>query len=141
DPPALRPLTDEDVGDEVSAEREEDADAEQSALRPAVTEVIGDHRRDGHRAEPVESWQVLLVTFHRFRHSQRPLAAPGNPLLMVTMQLRSETCAGCRWRDLFVAAQPVDKPTHPERIRGSRGRPLRYGPTWSGTASEVSSHA
>ena len=72
DPPARRPLPDQDVGDEVAAQREEHADPEQPALRPAVAEVIGDHRRHGERAQPVEPRQILLVALHRFRHDLAP---------------------------------------------------------------------
>ena len=50
-------LAEQEVGDEVAAQREEDTDAEQAALSPAQIQVIGDNRQHGQSAQPVETGQ------------------------------------------------------------------------------------
>ena len=56
DPPRSGELPYQDVGDQVAAEREEHAHAQQSALRPAVAEVVDDDGGHGDRAQAVKPW-------------------------------------------------------------------------------------
>ena len=65
---AARQLREQDVGDQVAAEGEEDADPEQAAGRPAEAEVEGDHGEDGDGAQPVQPGHVALVALDWFRH-------------------------------------------------------------------------
>ena len=56
DPPGSGELPYQDVGDQIAAEREEHPHAEQSALRPAVAQMVGNDGRHGERAQPVKPW-------------------------------------------------------------------------------------
>ncbi len=61
-------LAEQDVGDQVAAEREEDADAEQAAGSPPEAEVVGDDAENRNRPQPVEAGHVALVWLDGFRH-------------------------------------------------------------------------
>jgi len=68
----LPPLAEQDVGDQVAAQREEHADAEQPAAGPAQAEVISDDHGHRERPQPVQSWQVLLALAYRLWHASQP---------------------------------------------------------------------
>jgi hypothetical protein len=54
-------LAEQDIGDQIAAEGEEDADAEQSSRGPAAVLVLGDVPVHGDRAPPVEARHVALI--------------------------------------------------------------------------------
>ncbi len=86
--PALVDLVEQDVGDQVAAEGEEDADAEQAPFRPVEFEVVEDDAEHRDRAQAVEARHVALAAPYWFRHgrprrtgtatSPRPAASRGS---------------------------------------------------------------
>jgi len=76
------PLAEQQVGDEVTAEREEDAHAQQAPGRPAELLVIGDDSEHRQRAQPIESGHIALAGADWFRHAFPPVprtALSGSP--------------------------------------------------------------
>jgi hypothetical protein len=61
-------LRQQDVGDQVAAEGEKDADPEHAAGSPVEAEVEGDDGEDGYRTQPVQPRHVALVALDGFRH-------------------------------------------------------------------------
>ena len=72
--PVRAELAQQQVRDQVSAEREEHPDAEQAARRPAELFVKGNDGQHGQCPQAVEAGHVALVRLHRLRHL-RPLVA------------------------------------------------------------------
>ena len=63
------------VGDQVAAEREEHTDAEQAATGPAEAQVVDDHGYDGDSPQAVETRHVALVARDGLRHATPDWAA------------------------------------------------------------------
>jgi hypothetical protein len=72
DPPAAIPLVDQQVGDEIAAEGEEDADPQHASRSPGQLEVVGDDGQDGDRPQSVQAGHVALAVSDRLRHAWLP---------------------------------------------------------------------
>ena len=80
--PYRSPVAEQQVGDQVTGQREEHADPEQPPWRPGDVQVVGDHAQDGHCAHPVQARHVAVAGLCRFGHRLRessstpPASAP-----------------------------------------------------------------
>ena len=70
--PGSAPMFEQQVGDQIAAQREEHADAEQPALGPTDVQVVDDDGDDREGPEAVEAGDVSMPRFDWLRHSGRP---------------------------------------------------------------------